>query len=176
MPTALDNLAVQHRAMLLCYAQTLLAGDVHQAEDVVQECFLTAHRRHDDFREGEDYGRWLRGIARNKVLERRRAVASRPVIVDSRVMEGIDEVFAVFDVLSSGEEPWRDRLMRWLSRCLDKLTPPLHDAVDRVYRDGLSLRDAAAVLASSPAAVAQRISRARELIRACVQSQRESES
>lgn len=176
MSTALDNLAVLHRPMLLCYARALLGGDEHQAEDVVQESFLTAHRRQEDFREGADYGRWLRGIARHKVLERRRAVASRPVVVDSRVIEGMDEVFALFDPGTTGEEPWKERLVRRLMQCIGKLTPSLRDAVERVYREGLSQREAAAVLASSPAAVAQRLSRARELIRACVQLQREGEA
>lgn len=173
MPAALDTLAVQHRTMLLCYARTLLGGDHHQAEDVVQESFLTAHRRRDDFREGEDFGRWLRGIARNKVLERQRALAHRTVVVDSRVIEGMDEVFSLFDSRDADDEPWKDRLVRLLSNCIAKLTPSLRDAVDQVYQQGKSLRDAATVLASSPAAVAQRLSRARELIRACVQLQRE---
>jgi RNA polymerase sigma-70 factor (ECF subfamily) len=176
MSTALENLAAQHRPMLLCYARALLRGDEHQAEDVVQDCFLTAQRRIDDYREGADFGRWLRGIARNKVLERRRSSASRRVVVDSRVIDGMDEVFALFDAGRSDDEPWRDRLLRLLSDCIGKLPPALHDAIDRVYRQGLSLRDAAAALAATPAAIAQRISRARELIRACVQLQREGET
>lgn len=176
MSTALDNLAAQHRPMLVCYARVLLGGDDHQAEDVVQDSFLTAQRRLDDFREGADFGRWLRGIARHKVLERRRAAASRPVVVDSRVIDGMDEVFALFDPGGSGEEPWRDRLLRLLTHCIDKLPPALREAVERVYRQGLNIRDAAAALASTPAAIAQRISRARELIRACVQLQREGET
>lgn len=173
MTTVLENLAAQHRPMLLCYARALVGGDEHQAEDLVQDSFVTALRRHADFQEGEDYGRWLRGIARHKVLERRRAVASRPCIVDSRVIEGMDEVFAMFDSGSLLDESWKDRLIRLLSDCIGKLTPSLQDAINRVYREGLSLSAAAAVLALSPAAVAQRVSRARELIRACVQRHRE---
>lgn len=176
MTTALDDLAVQHRPMLLCYARALLGGDLHQAEDVVQESFLTAHRRRDDFREGADYGRWLRGIARNKALERRRADASRPVVVDSRVIDGMDEVFGLFDAQGAGEESWKERMARMLADCIEKLTPPLRDAIDRVYREGLSLDGAASALASSRAAVAQRLSRARELIRACVESRQDGEA
>jgi RNA polymerase sigma-70 factor (ECF subfamily) len=171
----LDNLAAQHRPMLLCYARALVGGDEHHAEDVVQESFLIAHRRRDDFREGEDFGRWLRGIARNKVLEGQRSSARQP-IVDSRIVEGMDEVFALFDAGPTPDEPWRERLARLLKQCVDKLTPTLRDALMQVYRDGRSLRDAAAALASSPPAVAQRLSRARELIRECVQSRREAEA
>ena len=44
------------------------------------------------------------------------------------------------------------------------------------YSHGLTLRQAAAVLQSPPGAVAQRVSRARELIRKCVQHHARSES
>jgi RNA polymerase sigma-70 factor (ECF subfamily) len=175
MPTTLDDLAVQHRPMLLCYARALAGGDEHRAEDIVQESFLVAQRRQEAFREGEDYGRWLRGIARNKALEASRAAAHRPIPIDSEVIGGIDEVFDLFDPGAAGEEAWRDRLLRWLSECVAKLSPHLREAIDRVYREGLSLRDAARVLSSSSSAIAQRLSRAREMIRACVQARRESE-
>ena len=66
-------------------------------------------------------------------------------------------------------------MLRWLSECVAKLSPHLREAIDRVYREGLSLRDAARVLSSSSSAIAQRLSRAREMIRACVQARRESE-
>ena len=54
METAFDILAAQYRPMLISYASTLLGGDRHEAEDVVQESFLVAHRRLGDFREGDD--------------------------------------------------------------------------------------------------------------------------
>lgn len=176
MPTVLDNLAAQHRPMLLCYARALVGGDEHRAEDIVQETFLTAQRRKEDFRAGADFGPWLRGIARNKILEAQRAAALGPVVVDSQVMEGMDEVFSLFDPAGFGEEPWKDQLLRWLAHCIEKLSPPLREAIERVYREGLSLREAAIALSSSPPAVAQRLSRARELIRLCVQARREGET
>jgi RNA polymerase sigma-70 factor (ECF subfamily) len=172
MSTVLDVLAAQHRPMLVCYARTLLGGDEHQAEDVVQESFLTAQRRLDDFREGANFGSWLRGIARNKVLERQRQANHRSILIDSRVIEGMDDVFAMFDPGPAAEEPWRERLLRIMGICLGKLPPPMRDVMDCVYRQGLTLREAAENLKSTPAALAQRVCRARELIRECVQRQR----
>ncbi|MBS0266668.1 MAG: sigma-70 family RNA polymerase sigma factor [Planctomycetes bacterium] len=171
MSTVLESLAAQHRPMLLCYARTLLRGDEHQAEDIVQECFLTAQRRFDDFREGTDFGRWLRGIARHKIQERQRQATRRPVVVDSRVIEGLDEVFALFDSSATTTEPWRDRLLRLLESCLSKLPAGMRDVMDGVYRRGLTLGQAAQQFESTPAAIAQRVSRARGLIRECVQRQ-----
>ncbi len=176
METAFDILAAQYRPMLISYARTLLAGDRHEAEDVVQESFLVAHRRLGDFREGEDFGRWLRGIARHKVLESRRSARQRRAIVDARVIEGIDEVYSMFDMPVTGEENWQRRLARMLKQCVEQLSSHLHDSIIRVYREGLSLRDAALALNSSSAAVAQRLSRARGLIRKCVAERMEAEA
>jgi DNA-directed RNA polymerase specialized sigma24 family protein len=67
-------------------------------------------------------------------------------------------------------------MSRLIQHCVEQLSRHLHDTIVRVYREGLSLRGAATVLGSSPAAVAQRLSRARDLIRKCVAERRETES
>ena len=179
MALALNNLAIRHRPMLLCYATALLGGDENLAEDVVQESFLIAQRRFNDFRDDGDFGGWLRGIARNKVSELRRAAASQPMLVDSRVIEGIDEMFLLFDSVAPEnpeEETWRQRLSRLLNHCIDKLPAAVRLAIVEVYANGRSLREAAEALAATPAAVAQRVSRGRELIRACVEAHRREEA
>ena len=175
MNTALEILAEQYRPMLLSYARALLYGDEHEAEDVVQEAFLTAHQRLDSFRRGENFGCWLRGIARNKALESRRVARRRREVMDSRILEGMEEVYAMLDASSPGEELWHERLQRLLRHCIQRLSQHLKDAVDRVYEDGMDLREAAAALGASSAAVAQRLSRARTLIRDCVREQTGSE-
>ncbi len=175
MHTAFKILAEQYRPMLLSYARALLYGDEHEAEDVVQEVLLAAHQRLDTFRQGENFGCWLRGIARNKMLESRRVARRRKEIMDGRVLEGIEEVYSIFDASTPGEETWRERLQRLVQHCVQRLSQHLKDAVTRVYEDGMDLRAAAMVLSSSSAAVAQRLSRARKLIRECVREHTESE-
>ncbi len=175
MDTAFEILAAQYRPMLLCYARALMQGHEQDAEDVVQEALLTAHQRLETFRKDENFGRWLRGIVRNKALESHRA-ARRRAIVDSRILEGIEDVYILFDIPSLTEEPWQERIRRLLRRCVDRLSPPLHEAVVRVYQNGLSLRETAAACNATPAAVGQRLSRARELLRTCVREHAESES
>ncbi|MFZ5832170.1 MAG: sigma-70 family RNA polymerase sigma factor [Planctomycetota bacterium] len=176
MDTAFQILADQHRLMLLCYARSLLHGNDHDAEDVVQETLITAHARLDQFRSGGNFGSWLRGIARNKVLESHRATRARPAIVDHRILQGVEDVYAMFDATSLGEERWLERVRRLLQGCMAKLSQPLRSAMALVYEDGASLQAAAVTLKSSRAAVGQRVSRAREMIRRCVQASLESES
>ena len=55
MEKAFEILAAQYRPMLLSYASALLYGDIHKAEDVVQEALFTAHQRLDTFRQGENF-------------------------------------------------------------------------------------------------------------------------
>jgi len=175
LETAFEILVEQYRAMLLCYARALLNGNDHDAEDVVQETLITAHGRLDSFRHGENFGRWLRGIARNKVLESHRAARGRQAIVDSRIIEGIEDVYGMFDPSSLGEEQWLERVRRLLRGCVERLRRPLREAMARVYEEGMSLQAAADALKSSRAAVAQRLSRARDLVRQCVQASMESD-
>jgi RNA polymerase sigma-70 factor len=176
MDTAFEILAEEHRPMLMGYARALMNGEEHDAEDVVQETLLAAHRSLSSFEKGANFGSWLRGIARNKALECQRAERRRRTIVDSRIVEGIEEVYALFDAASPGEETWTERMQRLLRDCLERLTQNLRDAVVRVYREELSLRDAAAAMNVSHAAVAQRLSRARESLRQCVRAHGGNES
>ena len=142
MDTAFEILIGQYRPMLLSYACALMYGDQHEAEDVVQEALLVAHRRLDTFHQDENFSRWLRGIVRNKALESRRAARGRRAVVDSRIIEGLEDVYTMFDGLPSGEEESRDRLQRLLRHCIERLSQHLKDAVVRVYREGRCARRA----------------------------------
>jgi RNA polymerase sigma-70 factor (ECF subfamily) len=162
-----EPLAEECRPMLVAYLGAL-AGDTHTAEDLAQETLLTAHKIFERFRAGDNFGAWLRGIARNKLREQKRAFARRPLVVDSRVLDGMEEVLEIFDSPASGagESAWGDRL-EVLRTCISKLKSGLQAAIECVYRGDCSLKEAARKLGASPAAIGQRISRARNLLRQC---------
>lgn len=162
-----EPLAEECRPMLVAYLGAL-AGDAHTAEDLAQETLLTAHKIFERFRGGDNFGAWLRGIARNKLREQKRAFARRPLVVDSRVLDGMEEVLEIFDSPASGagESAWGDRL-EVLRTCISKLKSGLQAAIECVYRGDCSLKEAARKLGASPAAIGQRISRARNLLRQC---------
>jgi RNA polymerase sigma-70 factor, ECF subfamily len=176
MDKAFEIMAEEFRPMVFSYARTLMKGDEHAAEDIVQETFITAQSRLESFRLGENFGCWLRGIARHKAMESRRATRNRHAIVDSRIIEGMEDVYAIFDSHALDEKKWADHVRSLVQKCVERLNRNLHDTVMRVYRDGLSLRETAEALESSPVAVAQRLSRARNLIRQCVGNRVEDEA
>ena len=171
MDHAFAILAAEHRPMLLAYARALCYGDGHAAEDVVQETLLVACRRLAEFRVENDghFGRWLRGIARNKALEAHRAAGRGRVVADSRIIEGLEDVFGRLDTPSAGDEAWEETVRRRVRECVGRLTARLRAAVQRVYGDGLDLQAAATAEGATYAAFAQRLSRARELVRVCLE-------
>lgn len=168
MDKAFDILAEQYRPMLQAYARVLAGRDEHVAEDLVQETLIAAHRSLDSFRKGENFGRWLRGILRNRALESRRAAVRRPLVVDSRIVEGMEEVYTLLDHPREDAVEWDERL-DVMRDCIRRLSETLRLTVMEVYTEGLSLKDAAERLGASALAVGKRLSRARELIRTCVQ-------
>jgi RNA polymerase sigma-70 factor len=163
---AFDILADELRPMLLCYLKTLV-GDASLAEDLAQETLLAAYKSLAKFRKGGNFGAWLRGIARNKAHESQRVTARNRVIVDDRIIEGMEDVYCVFDSADSEHGLWEERLTL-LRRCIDRLSPHFKAAVVQVYQVEQSLEQASASLGVSFEAIAQRLSRARRLLFECV--------
>ena len=159
-------LAAEYRPMVLSYLRAMVK-DCHLAEDLTQETFLSAQDSLSKFEEGGNFGRWLRGIARNKALMHWRSLRRSPLVVDSRVVDGIDEVFNEIDRDQEGGDWWEER-KRALQECIAKLSDHLKSTVEQVYYNGCSLEEAASVLGSSRAAIGQRLSRSRSRIRTCV--------
>jgi RNA polymerase sigma-70 factor (ECF subfamily) len=167
-------LAAEYRPMLVDYLRALLKDD-HLAEDLAQESLLDAHQALDKFTEGENFGRWLRGIARNRALRHWRSARRKPLLIDSRVVAGVDEVFEEWD-RSQEEGDWWESRQAALRDCLSRLSAQLRNAIEEVYFQKRSLTDAATVLSSTHAAVSQRLSRARSGLRICVREKLQSET
>lgn len=166
MEQAFEILAEQFRPMVLTYLKALVR-DRLLAEDLTQETLLAAYQSLGTFRPGGNFGAWLRGIARNKVRENARAAARRPLIVDSRIIEGMEEVYGLFDAPQPQGESWDERLAA-IHGCVNQLSGSLRQALLLVYDQGYSLKEAAQALKSTFEAIGQRLSRARSLVRKCV--------
>jgi RNA polymerase sigma-70 factor (ECF subfamily) len=175
MQATLSKLVEQYQPMLVAYSRALMKGNVHAADDLMQEAFLTACRRMTEFREGSDFGAWLRGIARLKAMEMWRNDQRAEMIQDPEVLEGIEETFMSFDLRISSETSWKDDARKRLEACLNQLPDGLRSIVSLVYEKGIELRSACAELRLSEAAAYQRLSRAREVLRQCVQKTRVEE-
>ncbi len=160
--------------MVVTYLRSMVS-DPHLAEDLAQETFLAAHAAISKFEKGGNFGRWLRGIARNKALMHWRSAKRSPLVIDSRVVDGIDDVFDSLDRNQEDGEWWELRKQS-LRNCIGLLNKQLKGAIEQVYFSGESLQEAATSLDSTRAAVAQRLSRARNNIRLCMQQKLQSDT
>ncbi len=148
--------------------RSYLASQVHHLDDVddlAQEVFLAALGSLHTFRRGDDFGAWLRGIARNKLLVFFRARARR-----SQALQRFrDEVSALVegDLERAAASDTADLIERLL-QCISQLPEKLR----RVVRGGLD-GDRPAELAKSLSTTVGVIYnlhyRATQLLRECLQ-------
>lgn len=142
------------------------------APDVLQETFLQVYRHLRAFRGESQFGTWLYRIASNAALMHRRTRARHPA-------ESLDVFLPRFDadgrhVATPGELQVASRADELLDRQF--LAEKARDVIARlpdIYRDAFVLRDledlstadVARILGVEPAAVRQRVHRARLMLR-----------
>jgi RNA polymerase sigma-70 factor (ECF subfamily) len=159
----------QSRAFRLAWR---LTGSEHDAADVLQESFLQAYRHLSSFRGEARFGTWLYRIVTNAALMQRRARARRPT-------EPLDAFLPAFDeagahratpeelVVTSGVEELIDRqsLADKARAAVDRLPDTCRAAFVLRDLEDLPTAEVADVLGIEPAAVRQRVHRARLLLR-----------
>jgi RNA polymerase sigma-70 factor (ECF subfamily) len=148
--------------------RSYLASQVHHLDDVddlAQEVFLAALESLPKFRRGDDFGAWLRGIARNKLLVYYRSTARRTQAMQ-RFSEEVARVVA--DDLERASAADRSELIERLLRCIAQLP----DRLRKVVRAGLSGNkpaELAAELGTTVGVIYNLHYRANQLLRECLQ-------
>lgn len=149
-----------------------LAGSETEAADVLQETFLRAYRGLPSFRGASRFGTWLYRIATNAALANRRARARRPA-------ESLEAFLPRFDGTGTHlATPAELQVATRVDEVLDRqsLADKARAGIERLpdlYHDAFVLRDleemptaeVAEVLGLEPAAVRQRVHRARLMLR-----------
>jgi RNA polymerase sigma-70 factor (ECF subfamily) len=159
-----EALVREHQAGLRAYVRALGAQDAW-VDDLAQEAFLVAYRRLDDFHEDADFGRWLRGIARNLVLNERRKHARR-----SRLLQE-----SILDVLADQDDPgpaeWAPvaQLGPAMADCVSRLPSRSRELLERRYAEDTDAPTLASTFQLSAAAVRQTLVRTRAAVRRCIE-------
>ena len=142
------------------------------APDVLQETFLQVYRHLPTFRGDSQFGTWVYRIATNAALMHRRARARRPAA-------SLDNFLPRFDARGThSATPAELQVVSRIDELLEcqLLAEKAREAIQRlpdVYRDAFVLRDleemstadVARALGIEPAAVRQRVHRARLVLR-----------
>lgn len=163
-PDTFDALVREHQAGLRAYVRALGAQDAW-VDDLAQEVFLVAYRRIAHFRSGADFGCWLRGVARNLVLNERRKNARRHRLLQESIL----------DVLSENENeggrrpPPAAHVVAVMTDCVSRLPARSRELLERRYADSTDAPTLARAFQLSAAAVRQTLVRTRSAVRRCIE-------
>jgi RNA polymerase sigma-70 factor (ECF subfamily) len=158
---------VRHHGLSL---RAFIASQIHARDDVddlAQEVFLVAYRNLRDFKRGEDFGAWLRGIARNKVYHHFRNTARRNLAV-GRFREEVSRL--IEERLERAFSTHRSGTIEVLLHCVGLLP----ERMRRVVRGGLDGDDPSEIaeeLGTTVGAVYSLHYRANQLLRDCVRKE-----
>lgn len=155
-----QQLFVKHQSAIKAFILSL-QPDFAEADDVLQETFLTVTRKAGEFEEGSNFIAWSFAIARFKAMEARRKRVSRCEDLSDEVIEAL--------AASVPEASFFDRRLEALRGCLDRLAPKAREIVRLRYHEEHGPEEIARHLDWKPNAVNVALSRARIALRDCVQ-------
>lgn len=150
--------------------RSFIASQVHHLEDVddlTQEVFIVAYRNLGSFRRGEDFGAWLKGIARNKLSDHFRSLGRRNKALDRFREEVARAVQSDLDRTTAKDDGVN---IEALLRCVGRLPDKLRKVV-RAGLDGAKPAAVAAELLTSVTAVYSLHYRANQLLRECLRKE-----
>jgi RNA polymerase sigma-70 factor (ECF subfamily) len=143
-----------------------LLGDADEAEDVVQEAFVSAFEHLRSYDPAHRFYTWLYRIARNRCLNviRRRKLWGMVRLSDP------DRAPALASRERSDRELEDGELAAALAGCRATLPADQREVFDLRHADGFSYREIAAAVGIPEGTVMSRLARARERMRICLES------
>jgi RNA polymerase sigma-70 factor (ECF subfamily) len=162
---AVRELVRRHNRRLFRVARGVLRDDA-EAEDVVQETWVRAFIGLDRFRGEASLATWLTRIALNEALGRLRRRRPRAALA------ALDEKGSTIMLPLPGPEveAGRAQIRQVLERAVDALPEPFRLVFVLREVEGLSVAEAAALLAIRPETVKTRLHRARRLLRRSIEA------
>ena len=158
------------RALPLFYRRAYrYLGNAHDAEDAVQDAFLSAYKHLDQFKGTAKLSTWLTTIVTNSALTQLRK-RSRHVYVSLDEPVGEDRDFCVADGLADrgpspeGEYIEAQRHTHLMNHVV-KLSPTLRRTIQLCDLDGRTTKEVAVMLGVPHATVKARVARGRAKLR-----------
>lgn len=154
-----QRLFVKHASAIRGFIRAFLP-DFNQADDVLQESFLTATAKADSFQEGTNFLAWATAIAKLKTLEFHRKNRSAGETLSPEVIDALCE--------TPPPTP-SDGFQAMLRDCLAELPHRAKEALDLRYGDACKPAEVAQRLNWTAESVYVTLSRARAFLRKCVE-------
>lgn len=155
-----NELFATHSAFLVRTLERI-TGDLAQAEDLVQEAFLVAHRRRAELRPDGNPRAWLYRVAMNQLRRSRRSFARELLFLTRITAERSTERRAGQPDVVTLDRERAERVRRAVARL-----PLVHREVFVLFElEGMAGADIGALLDVPVATVWTRLHRAREIFR-----------
>lgn len=139
-----------------------LQPSLSDADDVLQETFLTVSRKASSFEIGTNFTAWACGIARLKVLENFRQTKRANVLSEKAIIALTEDV--------PSAESFKEREQA-LEKCIAKLPAKLRDLLWRRYSRRQRSDEMAEALGMTSNAVRVALSKVRLVLRDCINLQ-----
>lgn len=162
----------EHHAGLRGFVRSLGVNPLW-VDDVAQEAFIVAYNRLDEFDRERDFGAWLRGIARNLVINERRKDARRKRILSDNLT---DVLLSTTSVAEEEDQEIGDTGMaklQALRECISSLPEKSLLLLKSRYEDENSAQDIAEEFEMKPPAVRKALERVRSALRKCMEERLE---
>lgn len=150
---------VGHQRRIYAFIGTLLPHTA-DIEDVYQQTCLALWKKRDLYSPDRDFFPWACGFAKVEVFEYLRR--------DRRRVHLSEEMLDTLAV-EAAADPRGDDLRAALDRCLEKLAGPQRDLLRLCYEGGRQIKEIAAEMAISAAALTMRLQRIRLAVVKCVE-------
>lgn len=137
-----------------------LVRDIHLADDVLQETFITVARKADSFEAGTNFPKWACAVARLKVYEVRRRDAGRLSFLSEDVIEALADC---------EEAVAPDERLEQVEECIEALPPSMKKMISLRYMAGRKPAEIARTVGWTVEAVYVALSRARAALRMCLE-------
>jgi len=159
---AIVQILLRERVRLTASA-TVVARDVHAADDIFQQVVLAALQAAERFQDARHVLAWALRAARHRALDlahRRRLVPLPEDVLD--LLEA--------DWAGPGPGDWSDRAEA-LHRCLGRVADPAREVLRLRYAEGMTAVAIAGRLRRTADAVYQMLSRTHRALRQCVEQE-----
>lgn len=157
----LAQLEVYNRYQQAMYNVALrIVKDSAEAEDIMQESFITAFRKLDSFKGDATFGAWLKRIVTNNSLTQYRK-SSRYIMVSDEILSEEDGA----EDTNGYDEDYSGVKVSKLLNCMDELHDSYHRILNLHFIEGYDYEEICEIMDISYANCRTMISRAKESLR-----------
>lgn len=153
---------VGHQRRIYAFIATLVHHPA-DIEDLYQQTCLVLWKKRDHFEAGREFFPWACGVAKHEVFNwlRKRAHRGRVALSEQVLAEIADEHLRT--------ETEGDARRDLLDGCLEKLHRQQRDLLRRCYEGTLAIKEIAAEMRISPAALTMRLQRIKQAVLGCIE-------